>query len=72
MNSILRLLPSRTFRVAPNKIQALNPSIKNWQSSTSVLANSTRFFSVEGQKHRNIGISAHIDRYEEVADVFVD
>eukprot|EP00979_Chaetoceros_neogracilis_P006824 scaffold1388_cov267-Chaetoceros_neogracile.AAC.61 len=61
MNSILRLLPSRTFRVAPNKIQALNPSIKNWQSSTSVLANSTRFFSVEGQKHRNIGISAHID-----------
>ena len=60
MNSVLRLLPSRGLRVAPNKIHALHPSLKNWQSSSSVLA---KFFSTEEKKHRNIGISAHIDRY---------
>ena len=57
MNSVFRFVPSGALRLGSKRV---HPSLKNWQSTRSVLANSCRFFSAE-KKHRNIGISAHID-----------
>lgn len=71
MTSLLRLLPSRTSRVLANASANANANVnananhgRHWGSLSASLANCTsnrfRFFSSE-TKHRNIGISAHID-----------
>uniref|UniRef100_A0A7S3V7Q9 Elongation factor G, mitochondrial n=1 Tax=Chaetoceros debilis TaxID=122233 RepID=A0A7S3V7Q9_9STRA len=52
----------RSTRVEPARIRAINCSItKNWGAS-SIFSNPARFFGADSHtKHRNIGISAHID-----------
>jgi hypothetical protein len=62
MTSLLRLFPGKTFHSARSKVSPLTSSLKNWQTTPGFLADAKRFFS-EKKLHRNIGISAHIDRY---------
>ena len=76
MASLLRLLPSKGARVLPSNnsmsmginVFGKSHNLHNWKSalSTTVV---DRFFS-SNTKHRNIGISAHIDRW--VNDVLCD
>lgn len=62
MTSLLRLFPGKAFHPARSKVSPLTNSLKNWQTNPGFLADAKRFFS-EKKLHRNIGISAHIDRY---------
>ena len=65
MNAILRILPpAQSAKGFSNKFNLswCQNHFKKWHSSSGVLMNSNKFFSTKSSKHRNIGISAHIDR----------